>query len=850
MREYIGNIGHISVILFFVLSILSSIGYFVSCYSSEKIWKSFARTTYFLHVLAVLGIVLSLFIIIQKHYYEYHYAWSHSSNFLPKEYMISCFWEGQEGSFLLWSFWQAIIGIFLVFRSKSWEPYVMAIFMLVQAFLASMILGVVPFETFRIGSSPFILMKETMGNLPVYLDNPDFIPLDGTGLNPLLQNYWMVIHPPTLFLGFALTTIPFVYCIAGLWRNQLTEWMKPALPWLLITGGILGLGIMMGAYWAYETLNFGGYWNWDPVENAVYVPWLIIVAAIHAIIIYRAKQKAKKTATILVIGSFILILYSTFLTRSGILGNSSVHSFTDLGLSGQLLVYLLFFVLVSLVMFVFRWKDFGESSDLKPNTKVFWILVGIIILCIAAFQVLFATSFPVINTIFPTKLATPTNQIAFYSNFQLWPAMFVTLLSGVVQYLWWSKKVDGKVLIRWFILLLALSLFLGYILVLLFQGNTTAFAEGMSNSLLDTKTLSLIWTITSHTFLFAFSFAAVIANSVVLWKLARTNIKLTGGAFAHLGLALMLIGMLFSGGYSRIISLNESGKVYSQDLPDDINTETVLLWRNKPKKMGGYQIVYKGPRVEVEGFPTYVKPSLLSLTNDAHFMVVKEALVYEGMSYFEQGDTVRIFPENTYYEIGYSQKGKELFSLYPRAQVNPTMGFLASPDIKHGLGKDMYTHIATIPDPEQEARWRDTTDLEVRVNEQFFVNDYVSMLDSVMTVDVVAGRPLEEGDLGIAAFVTHKLNGQNIVSRLEMLIHNGQGFSIPSFIDDIGVKLNLLNINPQTGIFNIQYSTKQIDYVILKAEEKPLINILWLGTVLMVIGFVICLLYTSDAADD
>jgi len=841
MREYIGDLGHISVILFFVLSVLSSVSYFVSTQNSEVVWKSFARITYFLHVIAVFSIVISLFVIIQNHYYEYHYAWSHSSNFMPKEYMISCFWEGQEGSFLLWGFWHAIIGFFLVFKAKKWESHTMAIFMLVQAFLASMILGVVPipFEEIRIGSSPFILMKEAMADLPVYIDTPDFIPEDGTGLNPLLQNYWMVIHPPTLFLGFALTTVPFVYCIAGLWRNKLTEWMKPALPWLLITAGLLGLGIMMGAYWAYETLNFGGYWNWDPVENAVYVPWLILVAAIHAIIIYRSKQKAKKTSAILVIASFLLILYSTFLTRSGILGNSSVHSFTDLGLSGQLFIYLIFFVLLSITVLGIRWKAFGESSDLKPNTKVFWILVGIIILCIAAFQVLFATSFPVFNKLFGTKLATPTNQISFYSNFQLWPAMFITVLSGIVQYLWWSKKTDAKTMIKWGMLTLGFSFFLGLILILLFQASSEQFSEGMSDSLMDSNTVSLIIEIFSHTFLFALSFVSAIANAIVLWKLAKTNWKLTGGAFAHLGLALMLIGILFSGGYSRVISLNQSGKIYSKDLPDDINTETVLLWRNKPAEMGGYTLNYKGPRVEVEGFPTYVKPTKLSATAEPHYAIAKEDLTHKKIVYFKKGDTLRIYPENTYYEVLYSQDGKELFSLFPRAQVNPSMGLLASPDIKHGFGKDMYTHIATIPDPEEEVHWKDTNNLEVRVNEKFYVNDYVSVLDSVMTVNTVAGVPVKEGALGIAAFVTHNLADQKLVSRLEILLSNSGAFSIPSFIEDIGVKLNLLNINPNTGLFTIQYSTKQLDYIILKADEKPLINILWLGTIMVVLGFII-----------
>ena len=184
---------------------------------------------------------------------------------------------------------------------------------------------------------------------PVFQMNPDFIPKDGNGLNALLQNYWMVIHPPTLFLGFATTLVPFAYCIAGLWTGKVNDWIRPALPWALFSAMVLGVGILMGAYWAYETLNFGGYWNWDPVENAVYVPWLVLVASYHTMITYRKSNTALKTSVILVVATFILILYSTFLTRSGILGESSVHSFTDLGLSGQLLIYLLVFTILSIV---------------------------------------------------------------------------------------------------------------------------------------------------------------------------------------------------------------------------------------------------------------------------------------------------------------------------------------------------------------------------------------------------------------------------------------------------------------------------------------------------------------------
>lgn len=212
-----------------------------------------------------------------------------------------------------------------------------------------------------------------MPDLPVWTSNPAFVPKDGNGLNPLLQNYWMVIHPPTLFLGFAATLVPFSFAIAALWKKNYTDWVKIALPWTLIAGVILGAGIMMGAIWAYETLNFGGYWNWDPVENAVYVPWIVLVAAIHTLLLAHKNTTALKVSFLLIITQFILILYSTFLTRSGILGNASVHSFTDLGLSGQLLIYMLFFAIISAILLTIRWKHLPDD---KRNHRLHYRFLG------------------------------------------------------------------------------------------------------------------------------------------------------------------------------------------------------------------------------------------------------------------------------------------------------------------------------------------------------------------------------------------------------------------------------------------------------------------------------------------
>ncbi len=175
------------------------------------------RVAFFVHAFSVLGVAVTLFVIIFNHYFEYHYAYSYSDTKLATYYLISTFWNGQEGSFLLWMFWQAIIGLILIRTNKFWEAPVMVVFALVQAFLASMILGVViPGLEFKLGSSPFILLRDVMPNDPAFKANPELIPSEGSGLNPLLQNYWMVIHPPTLFLGFALTLVPFCFCMAGL----------------------------------------------------------------------------------------------------------------------------------------------------------------------------------------------------------------------------------------------------------------------------------------------------------------------------------------------------------------------------------------------------------------------------------------------------------------------------------------------------------------------------------------------------------------------------------------------------------------------------------------------------------
>ncbi|MBC5774219.1 cytochrome c biogenesis protein CcsA [Pontibacter sp. KCTC 32443] len=840
INTLIGDIGHLSVIIAFVAAIVSSYAYFMASRTSteatgDTTWRRFARGAFYVHGAAVLVVIFALFNIIYEHRYEYYYAWSHSSNHLPVHYMISCFWEGQEGSFLLWIFWHVVLGVVLMNagkKNKQWEAPVMAMFSFVQLFLTSMILGVVIGDV-KIGSSPFILMRDFMTDAPVFAMDPNFKPEDGTGLNPLLQNYWMVIHPPTLFLGFAATLVPFAFAMAGLWKNKFGEWVRPALPWAHFAAVTLGIGTVMGAYWAYETLNFGGYWNWDPVENAVYIPWLVLVGAIHTLIIYRRSKQALRTSFILVITSFILILYATFLTRSGILGNASVHSFTDLGLSGQLFTYLTAFAVLAIGLLIYKWKHIPTTEkEISTYSGEFWVFVGAVVLCLAAFQVLTTTSIPVYNSFLgfigiESNAALPADQIEHYTKFQLWAGVLIAVLTGIGQLMWW-RKADKSSFKDAITMPLMLTLLFASLVIIL-SNKFDVFAFKLDNPVYIT--------------LFVTSLFAVFANLSIILNLLHKKISLSGGAVAHIGIALMLLGILFSSGYSNIISGNNSGMLYSREFPDEINRDNVLLWRNTTTDMDKYSVSYRGQFLEVAGVPDYVNKEVLFRTEDEYTAIARADIKIKDKVYYKTGDTVELpSPENTYYQVEYkNRETKESFTLYPRAQVNPNMGLLASPDIKSFADKDLYTHVSSVPDPNEEKEWSELQEYTVTMGDTIILNDYVAIFNGVEVIKEVPGVELKKGDVAVQADM--KIMGEKKTYHAHPLLifKDGMAGYYPEILEDLGLRLTFLNIDPAKQEFKIGVNTTQKDYIILKAMEKPFVNILWIGTIVMSIGFIMAI---------
>ncbi len=826
IHSTIGSAGHLLVIIAFVTALVATFAYFKAGMSGGTAedtltWKKFARIVFYLHVAAVLGVVFSLYWIIGNHYFEYHYAWKNSSLSLPTGYTISSFWQDQEGSFLLWIFWNVILGCVLIFTNRSWEAPVMTVFALVQAFLTSMILGVViPGLDVKIGSTPFLLLKEVMPDLPVYKMDPNFIPKDGNGLNPLLQNYWMVIHPPTLFLGFATTLIPFSFAIAGLWSKKIQEW------WALFSCLILGVGILMGAYWAYETLNFGGYWNWDPVENSSIVPWLVLVAAVHTMIIGRRNATALKTSFILTIATFILILYSTFMTRSGVLGNASVHSFTDLGLSGQLLIYLLTFTIVAIGLLIYRWKILPtDEEEVSTYSQEFWIFIGATLLCLSGFQILATTSIPVYNKIAESfgavlNMALPADQIGHYNKFQLWFFSLIIVLTGIGQFFWWKRVGKGKLQALYNPLLIALIISAAVI------------------TIQEIKNIQHIVLLTTAIF-------AIVANGTILLNIIRGNYNLSGGAITHIGVALMLVGILFSSGYTKVVSINNSGLMISRSEEftsndNKENKENITLWLNKPETMGEYMLTWRDVRVEPRNIPGYIPKSWVDIVEGDFHAVALRDIVVNDKKYNSKGDTIEIFPENFYYEIEYREPSGRIFNLFPRVQINPRMGgIVSSPDIQRKVGKDLYTHVNMVTNPTAEPVWSQTENFTISLRDTFFVNDYVAILDNVVRTEQVEGVALGEGDAAVKAIIRILDKDKEYVLTPSFVIRDRMVARKPEVNNDLGMRIQFQEINPQTGQFSFAVNTTQRDFIVMKAIEKPLINVLWLGTFVLIIGFIL-----------
>ncbi len=591
-----GYIGHLLALMSFSSGLLAAIAYFFAT-NRETLpdgasWRRIGRLSFLTHGAATIGLMTTVFYIMISRLYEYNYA-QHVSDDLPFQYIFSAFWEGQEGSFMIWMFWHFVLGCFIMWRGGRWEMPVLSTLALIQVVLASMLLGIyIGFgdDPSKFGSSPTALLRQVM-DIPLFSDPNYVTKISGQGLNPLLQNYWMTIHPPTLFLGFASVSIPFCFAIAGLWRREHREWLTPALRWALFSGAILGLGVLMGGAWAYEALSFGGYWAWDPVENMSLVPWLIMVAGIHTNLIANATGHSIKSTYLFYLLSFLLIVYSTFLTRSGILGDTSVHAFTEMGLELQLVLFMLLFTAFSGIHFIRSRRSIPEpEKEESIGSREFWMFIGTLVLLFSSVLISFTTSIPVYNKLFDAvgglfnvnltswHRTSPIEPVEHYNRYQLWIAIFVALISAVAQLLRY-REANWKIHNRTFSKHIAII----SVISLVFTGLLCLWINAVA------------WQYKLMIFSGVF---AIVANIDYFVYFVRAKGAFVGSSLSHIGFGIMLLGILASGLNKQFISNNEFAQIgLISDFSDEDYRKNILLMRDDPMPMKGYIATYTGDTV-------------------------------------------------------------------------------------------------------------------------------------------------------------------------------------------------------------------------------------------------------------
>ncbi|MBI3909940.1 MAG: cytochrome c biogenesis protein CcsA [Armatimonadetes bacterium] len=534
-----------------------------------------ARRLFFVSVgcsLIAAGVLLAL--TLGRHY-EVAYVYEHTNNSLPSAYRFAAFWAGQEGTFVLWAFYGSLFGLLLLWKARAEERWLMPFFCVAQAFVFATMVVMGPFRPHPLDDRSLLqamageglpIPRGLLQTLGYYVGLMPLLSLqDGHGLNDLLQNPWMVIHPPTLFLGYTSMLVPACFALGALMKRDYDTWVHRAAPWLAFSWMVLAAGVFLGGYWAYETLGWGGYWAWDPVENSSLLPWLVGTALLHGVLAQRVRRNFKQANLLLGILAYAAVLYGSFLTRSGVLDGVSVHAFVSPGWSvfTALLIFQIVWLGIGLPIWIWRFKDIdSEAAYENAWERSFGFFLGLIVLCSVTAIVVLGVSWPMISGLFGKRASMPQS---FYDRAILPVALVMLLLMAITPYAPWrharrecgSMKPAAKA-----ILIAAAALLLAFL--------PAAFLAWRGG-----------WTDNNGPLLLVFAIAAAVclaANLGMLVRTARAGIWNTGPWVCHIGYAILLIGVVVSTFYGK----------------DDPSPDGLVLQHGESQTRFGYQITYKG----------------------------------------------------------------------------------------------------------------------------------------------------------------------------------------------------------------------------------------------------------------
>ncbi|MDP4191101.1 MAG: cytochrome c-type biogenesis CcmF C-terminal domain-containing protein [Bacteroidota bacterium] len=800
-------VGSILLTLALIAGITSVVMYFFT-FKGANNTLNLARWSY--HAMAVLTIVAATLFLhaILTHQYQYKYVYDYSGSGLATGLTISTFYAGQEGSFFLWTIMTVIIGIVLQqYCSKrgDLESRVMSVFSLAASFLLVMISPMLKNPFAYIWSDPTFLATANIN--PAFLSAPfiqnflfsdgnsgqsfvkmsselysvlqsggiainDFI-IQGKGLNPLLQNFWMQIHPPMLFTGFALSTVPFSFAIAALMKNEYKEWIKHAFPWVLSCAMILGLAIMLGGYWAYGVLGWGGYWGWDPVENSSLVPWLVGVASIHTLLVQKKSLSRKdnsstigefaKTNLILSIMTYVLVLYSTFLTRSGILGDASVHSFTDPGYSVYLflIILILSFTFLGFGMLAYRWK-YLDSAPVDPYKSLLnrelALFTGAVALIASAIIVLVGTSAPIFKQSVETK---------FYNQMNLPIGIIIGLLNGLSLLMKW-KSSDGKDIAKKSLPSVIAAVVLTAILL----------------AITGLRDVMLIFLAFSSAF-------ALSTNAEIAYKIIRGNKIMLGAYVAHVGIAVFLLGVVGSAGFSH--------------------QQQIELPLNQPKEAFGYILTFKGYQPFDNG-------------KKYHFNIE-----------VKKGNNSSIVAPVMFF-----------------SQYNNSL--MREPDMLSELTKDFYVSPMGYDDGNQKQNTGGNEVSLNKGESTTFEGTKITFASFNFPKEAMSSM-MSGGDFQIGAKLSVAYNGKTKEVEPLLRAVKGEREFVPVELQDANLRIQMANleasgkvslvISKLNGASESQTTVQPKEVLSIEASVKPLISLVWTGVLLMVMGFLVSVLRRS-----
>jgi len=738
-------------------------------------YRSLALKSYHLFVLSTVLATAYLFYLFFNHDFTVKYVFEYSARSQPFFYLLSAFWGGQEGTYLLWLLFSALFGYVIICKAGRYANYAMVIYSLVNLFFLAMLVKL----------SPFTLLQ--------------FHAENGAGLNPLLQDPWMVVHPPAVFMGYAASAVPFAIAMAALILNDYGDWVKRVFPWTVVTALMLGVGNVLGGYWAYETLGWGGYWSWDPVENSSLIPWLVSLALLHGLALERRSGALRKTNILLATLVFILAVYGTFLTRSGVLANFSVHSFVDMGTNIFLIGFLILFVFITAGLFLLRLKSM-RYVPISYNIygREFFLFAGLALLFVLAVVVLFWTSLPIVTSLFSSNPRAA--DLATYNGFALPFAILLAFLLSVAPFgdgasffpaswkakLIWTVAAAFIVGVGVFFVLLDVGLIFSLLFIIVTTGLVMylfkpdlviCLAPGVM-VLIVTGILCVVLGLRTPLYVLFISTAlmCVVSNVIYLVRILPRGWRVAGGQLAHFGFGIMLIGILGSSAFA--------------------SSERLMLPEGRQVSAFGTRVTYRG----MENSITHSKNKLM-------------------ISLEEGGKKEEVHPE-----------------MYYSRRLD---GIMKRPYIKKRLLYDLYLS------PQQIQPGREPNGVRLVKGETKQIGDYALTFVGF----ALDQHDLSESDLRVGArLVVEYDHVCDTVEPAVLALTAGNGSSsmtdFPARFGELDqYQVSIERILADQGAVELSIpglvEAGEPETLILDVTKKPVINLVWVGTTLILLGSLI-----------